>query len=162
MPSPALERETIEVLTGSDAGELLRLAVIGSTRSGPPGRHASADASTETVTDWRAEVDSVHHRPGAGVSVGYRVSYAVADDLLGPYTKPAEEPLMSSNEVAAGPGHGMVVESGEGTWYVHHAWPPEAVGSAVPGRQMWLTPLTWTDEGVPELAEPAQHVQEQP
>ena len=95
-------------------------------------------------------------------SDAYGVSYAVADDVLGPYTKPAEEPLMSSNDVAAGPGHGMVVDSGAGTWYVHHAWPPEAVGSAVPGRQMWLTPLTWTEDGTPVLAEPSHDVPTHP
>ncbi|WP_147916039.1 glycoside hydrolase family 43 protein [Ruania zhangjianzhongii] len=95
-------------------------------------------------------------------SDAYGVSYAVAEDLLGPYTKPAEEPLMSSNDVAAGPGHGMVVETEGGTWYVHHSWPPDAVGSAVPGRQMWLTPLTWTEDGTPVLAEPAHDVETQP
>lgn len=84
----------------------------------------------------------------------YGVGYAVADTVTGPYTKPSEEPLMSSTAVAAGPGHGMVLETGSGTWYVHHAWPPDAVGSAVPGRQMWLTPLRF-DDGVPVLDGPS-------
>lgn len=92
----------------------------------------------------------------------YGVSYAVADDVLGPYRKPMDGPMLSTNDVAAGPGHGMVVESAGSTWYVHHAWPPDAVGDPVPGRQMWLTPLTWTDDGAPVLAEPATEIDVRP
>jgi hypothetical protein len=29
------------------------------------------------------------------------------------------------------------------TWLLYHAWPPDAIGSQVPGRQLWLEPLTW-------------------
>ena len=92
----------------------------------------------------------------------YGVGYAVAEDVLGPYTKPTDEPLLASNDVAAGPGHGMVVETDTGTWYVHHAWPPDAIGDPVPGRQLWLTPLTWTDDAEPELAEPSRQVDTHP
>jgi beta-xylosidase len=92
----------------------------------------------------------------------YGVGYAVADAVTGPWTKPAAEPLMRSTDAAAGPGHGSVVETGSGTWYVHHAWRPDAVGSAVPGRQMWLTPLRFTDDGVPVLDGPAPTVDRLP
>ena len=27
-----------------------------------------------------------------------------------------------------------------------HAWPPDAIGSQSPGRQLWLEPLTWQGE----------------
>src|SRR5690625_7464536 len=77
MATAALGRETIDLLTSQDAGELLRLAVTGSAPAAPAGRHA-APSQGETIADWTTEVDSVHHRPGAGVSVGYKVSYAVA------------------------------------------------------------------------------------
>ncbi len=76
----------------------------------------------------------------------YGVGYAVADSVLGPWTKPSDAPLMSSNEVAAGPGHGMVLEVNDRTWYVHHAWPPDHVGDPEYGRSMWLTPLRWEGE----------------
>src|SRR5699024_11489034 len=76
MSTAALERETIDLLTGPEAGELLRLAVSGSAPAAPAGRHAATTAG-ETVTDWTTEVDSVHHRPGGGVGVGYKGSYAV-------------------------------------------------------------------------------------
>jgi beta-xylosidase len=71
----------------------------------------------------------------------YAVGYAVADRVTGPYVKPQGTPIMVSNDVAAGPGHGVVVEHAGRTWYLHHAWPPGAVGKPVPGRQMWLTEL---------------------
>ncbi|MBR8741159.1 glycoside hydrolase family 43 [Nocardiopsis sp. MG754419] len=90
-------------------------------------------------------------------SAEYGVGYAVADSLLGPWTKPSEEPLMSSNEVAGGPGHGMVLEVNDRTWYVHHAWPPDGVGDHDRGRSMWVTPLLWEGD-VPVLDGPSSWV----
>ncbi len=51
------QRETreVELLTGSDAGDMLSAAL----------------APTGTVRTWK--VHSIHHRPGAGVTVGYSV-----------------------------------------------------------------------------------------
>ncbi len=96
-------------------------------------------------------------------SADYGVGWAVADELTGPWAKPLDEPLMRSSPEAAGPGHGCVVTADDGaTWYVHHAWPPDAVGAAYPGRQMWLTPLDWGPDGVPLLAGPAATVDRLP
>lgn len=95
-------------------------------------------------------------------SADYGVGWAVADRLTGPWTKPATEPLMRSTDAAAGPGHGSVVTTGTGDWYVHHAWPPDAVGATYPGRQVWLTPLTFGADGVPVLDGPAAAVDRMP
>ncbi|WP_308160772.1 glycoside hydrolase family 43 protein [Cellulomonas sp. GbtcB1] len=96
-------------------------------------------------------------------SADYGVGWAVADALTGPWTKPRDEPLMRSSPEAAGPGHGCVVTADDGaTWYVHHAWPPDAVGSTFPGRQVWLTPLDWDADGVPVLDGPAVPVGRHP
>ncbi|RMI12781.1 glycoside hydrolase family 43 protein [Cellulomonas triticagri] len=95
-------------------------------------------------------------------SADYGVGWAVADALTGPWSKPSEEPLMRSSAEAAGPGHGTVVTTPGGDWYVHHAWPPDAVGAAYPGRQMWLTPLTWTAQGEPVLDGPTTVVDRLP
>ena len=81
-------------------------------------------------------------------SDAYAVGYAVCDGPMGPCTKPSGDdagPILATTEDAAGPGHCVVVEKDGRTWMVHHAWPPDAVGSAVPGRTMWLTELTWDD-----------------
>jgi len=95
-------------------------------------------------------------------SADYGVGWAVADTLTGPWTKPAAEPLMRSTADAAGPGHGSVVTVDGATWYVHHAWPPDAVGARHPGRQMWLTPLDWAADGTPVLDGPAATVDRSP
>jgi beta-xylosidase len=79
-------------------------------------------------------------------SAAYAVGYAVCDGPLGPCVKPQSEPILATTADAAGPGHCMIIEHEGRTWMVHHAWPPESVGSAVPGRTMWLTELTWDDD----------------
>ncbi|PSK91268.1 glycosyl hydrolase family 43 [Haloactinopolyspora alba] len=76
-------------------------------------------------------------------SASYAVGYAVCDGPLGPCTKPSDEPILTTSDDAAGPGHCMLVEKDGRTWMVYHAWPPDAVGSAVPGRTMWMSELTW-------------------
>lgn len=81
-------------------------------------------------------------------SDAYAVGYAVCEGPLGPCSKPSAEPLLVSSDDAAGPGHCVLIEKDGRTWMVHHAWPPESVGSALPGRTMWLTEITWPD-GVP-------------
>lgn len=91
----------------------------------------------------------------------YGVGYAVADSILGPWEKPQDEPLMSANEFAEGPGHGMVLEANGRTWYVHHAWHPGMVGENPPGRTMWLAPMTFSD-GVPTIEGPSQEVPTHP
>jgi beta-xylosidase len=87
----------------------------------------------------------------------YAVGYAVCEGPLGPCTKPSSEPILASTDDAAGPGHCVLIEKDGRTWMVHHAWPPESVGSALPGRTMWLTEVTWED-GVPVLDGPRASV----
>lgn len=72
----------------------------------------------------------------------YAVGHAVADSPLGPFTKD-KEPVLTSNKVAAGPGHCALFERAGKVWMVYHAWPPDSVGSAVPGRTLWLSEVTF-------------------
>ncbi|SDU83389.1 glycoside hydrolase family 43 protein [Jiangella alkaliphila] len=90
-------------------------------------------------------------------SADYAVGYAVCDGPLGPCRKPADAPILVSSDDAAGPGHCVLIEKDGRTWMVHHAWPPDAVGSVLPGRTMWLTEVTWED-GVPVLDGPRASV----
>lgn len=75
----------LDLLSGPQAEELLRLAVVGEgDGQAPLGQVESLvdsgqGATREPLTRWRSEVSSVHHRPGAGLSVVYRVQYAVGD-----------------------------------------------------------------------------------
>lgn len=73
----------------------------------------------------------------------YAVGEARCTTPLGPCAKSGENPVLSSSDDAAGPGHCMVLDSGGRTWMVYHAWPPDAVGSASPGRQLWISEVTW-------------------
>ena len=38
-----------------------------------------------------------------------------------------------------GPGHCAIFAVGDQRWMVYHAWPPDGVGSDIPGRTMWLS-----------------------
>lgn len=58
--TPAAEADDLAVLTGPASTDLLRAALAGSAAA---------------VPGLSVAVDRVHHRPGAGVSVGYRVAY---------------------------------------------------------------------------------------
>ena len=68
----------------------------------------------------------------------YGVGVAVADAIDGPWTKLSDQPVLSANDVAAGPGHGMPVSTSDGIWYVYHAWHPDHIGQD-PGRQIWIS-----------------------
>ncbi len=76
----------------------------------------------------------------------YAVGYAECDTPLGPCRKAAENPILKSSPAAAGPGHSFLVATPSGqTWLLYHAWPPDAIGSVVPGRQLWLDRVDWVD-----------------
>lgn len=67
----------LDLLSGPGAAEMLRLAVAGDGESGDT--RAAGVPHTGHLSRWHAEVASVHHRPGAGVSIVYRVQYAVGE-----------------------------------------------------------------------------------
>lgn len=91
----------------------------------------------------------------------YAMGYARCRTALGPCTD-AAEPVLRSSAAAAGPGHGFVVTAPDGnTWLLYHAWPPEAIGSTMPGRQLWLDRLEWRD-GLPVVRGPTAEPQPAP
>lgn len=82
----------------------------------------------------------------AFTSPKYAVGHAVADSPLGPFRK-SGDPIMVSNEVAAGPGHCALFSTEDAVWMVYHAWHPDRVGSP-PGRTMWLSEVTFDGDRV--------------
>ena len=86
-------------------------------------------------------------------SESYAEGHASGPSPTGPFTKDPE-PVLASNDVAAGPGGGAVVSDGTRLWMAYHAWPPDAIGSAVPGRQLWLSELTL--DGTKAVVQPPQ------
>lgn len=86
----------------------------------------------------------------------YAVGHATADSPLGPFTKDPE-PVLASNEVAAGPGHCSLIEKDGQVWMAYHAWPPDSIGSQVPGRTMWLSRVTFDGRRVTVEPPKAEH-----
>ncbi|MEV0902172.1 glycoside hydrolase family 43 protein [Actinoplanes sp. NPDC049802] len=79
-------------------------------------------------------------------SDAYAVGYATCQTPLGPCADAAENPILKSTPAAAGPGHSYLITLANGSnWLLYHAWPPDAVGSISPGRQLWLDPVDWVD-----------------
>jgi hypothetical protein len=74
------------------------------------------------------------------------IGHAVADSPLGPFTK-TPQPILASNEVAAGLGHCALVRKSGKVWMLYHAWPPDAVGTEMPGRNLWLSEVTFAADG---------------
>ena len=92
----------------------------------------------------------------------YALGYATCEAPLGPCRKAAENPILKSTPAALGPGHGFLVTlPGGATWMLYHAWPPDAVGSTIPGRQLWLDKVDWED-GRPVLRGPTVSHPEMP
>lgn len=84
----------------------------------------------------------------------YAVGYASCQGPTGPCTDRSTEPLLASDAVAAGPGHCFVLDLPDGSSVMFfHAWQPAAIGSSVPGRQLWLEPLSWPG-GLPRVQPP--------
>jgi beta-xylosidase len=71
-------------------------------------------------------------------SADYAVGVAKASSPTGPFVK-LPDPVLVSNDVAAGPGHCALFVADDRQWMVFHAWAPDAVGSEIPGRTMWLS-----------------------
>jgi beta-xylosidase len=77
-------------------------------------------------------------------SADYGLGYAGCRTPLGPCVDRSDASIIPSNDAAAGPGHCYVLSLPDGTtWMLYHAWPPDAIGSATPGRQLWMEPVTW-------------------
>jgi len=70
----------------------------------------------------------------------YAIGYARASTLLGPYRKPAGPLLATSRPGTAviGPGGQDILEEGETTWLVYHAWDP-----TLTYRRLCMDRLVW-------------------
>jgi beta-xylosidase len=80
-------------------------------------------------------------------SRNYAAGYATSKKLFGPYKDAEENPILVSDETAAGPGGQTMVEVEDGEWWVlYHAWDTKRVGDQIGGeRSMWLDELVFED-----------------
>jgi beta-xylosidase len=89
----------------------------------------------------------------AFASAEYAVGIATAESPMGPFTK-KPDPILASNDVAAGPGHCALFTDDGKVWMVYHAWPPDAIDSVIPGRTMWLSEVAFGADGSVSVTPP--------
>ena len=126
-----------------------RLSPDGLRLTGEPTRLLRQDLPWEgqlVEAPYVWEKDGVFHLFYSANDYGsdrYAVGHATATSPAGPFTK-TPEPVLVSSDVAAGPGHCALFEAGGRLLMAYHAWSPDAIGSEVPGRTMWLSEVTLT------------------
>lgn len=95
-----------------------------------------------------------------GAASTYRVAVGRSKDPLGPYVDAAGKPLLEGGGTIVlensdrwrGPGHNGVITSPDGKqWMVHHTYDMEHLDAH---RILQVRPLTWGEEGWPEVGEP--------
>ncbi len=102
------------------------------------------------------EVDGrfvMFYSANAYASADYAVGIATSTSPTGPFEK-QPDPVLTSNDVAAGPGHCALFERNGTVWMVYHAWAPDAIGSELPGRTMWLSEVTFAQDGSVSVTPP--------
>ncbi len=144
-----------------------RLSPDGLRLTGDPTRLFKQDALweghlVEAPFMWRhGDRYQLFYSANAFDSDAYAVGYATCESPVGPCRKAEENPILSSRGKAAGPGHMCLVERAGRTWMLYHAWLADAVGSAMPGRPLWLDEVVWKD-GKPEVRGPTDTPQPLP
>ncbi|HET9170678.1 MAG TPA: glycoside hydrolase family 43 protein, partial [Actinospica sp.] len=92
-----------------------------------------------------------------GTGYDHQVTVARSSTLLGPYERDPRGPLLTARDRPDLPlqkaGHGSLMCTGEGEWYLAYlvARPLGRRGPCVLGRETALAPVTWTDEGWPQV-----------
>lgn len=138
-----------------------RLSADGRTLTGEPTNLFKQDLAWEGhLVEGPAvvRIDGVYHMFYSANDYGsdrYAVGHAVADSPLGPFTK-ERDPVLVTNELAAGPGHCQLFQVAGQWWMVYHAWPPGQVGDSASGRQMWLSKVSFAGRSV-EVQPPTLH-----
>ena len=130
-----------------------RLTADGLRLTGTPRRLVTEDADwegqlVEAPTMWRQGGRLyLFFSANKYYDATYAVGYATCRTPLGPCKDAAENPILKTKCDAVGPGHQTIVRDEDGqTWFVYHAWPPDAVGSDFPGRVLWIDRLEWRGE----------------
>lgn len=84
-----------------------------------------------------------------GNGCAYATGVARSKNLLGPWEKYAQNPILVKNDTWTCPGHGTAIEK-DGRWFMlHHAYQTNSMANV--GRQGVLSEFTWTKAGWPEF-----------
>ncbi len=82
------------------------------------------------------------------------------DDPLNPehWDKAASPVFRKRTKVAYGPGHCSFSKAPDGSvWMIYHANPVSGTGWS--GRSVWISPVTFDENGIPDFGKPEQEVQ---
>jgi beta-xylosidase len=83
-----------------------------------------------------------------GPTCEYAMGVARSKSLYGPWRRWKRNPILDSNGRWLCPGHGSVVQSPNGRWWMlYHAY--HAVGTISPDRELLLDPIRWTRNAWP-------------
>jgi xylan 1,4-beta-xylosidase len=85
----------------------------------------------------------------------YKTGVARAKNLLGPWEKYGNNPVLTDNEDWKCPGHGTVVEKDGDHYLLYHAYSSE--GSVYVGREAVLEKIVWTDDAWPTFRNDAEY-----
>ena len=80
-----------------------------------------------------------------GLACSYHVNVVRAENINGPYTKAASNPVLKDDENWKCPGHGTLVKSKDGFYYyLYHAY--SKTDDVFTGRQGLLSKVSWEDD----------------
>ena len=86
-----------------------------------------------------------------GTEFGHCVTVARSNKITGPYTVDPENPILSSKADITYPiqraGHGQLVQSYEGDWYMAHLCSRPIEGYSILGRETAIQNITWSQDG---------------
>jgi beta-xylosidase len=168
-PSPFVDEDGARYLLWKNDGNCCgldtyiyaqRLSDDGLRLVGGPSRLVRQDSSwegdlVEAPTLWKERGRYYLFFSANAYSNGsYAVGYATCTRPLGPCRDAPENPILRTACRAVGPGHQAIVRDRHGRlWLVYHAWPSDAVGSAFPGRLLWIDRLVFRN-GRPDVRGP--------
>ena len=145
-----------------------RLSADGSKLLGKPVRLVKQDAAwegplVEAPTLWKnAGRYYLFYSANRFNTESYAVGYAACEGPLGPCRDSRDNPILETACGAVGPGHQTLIADDDGeTWFVYHAWRPDRVASASPGRVLWTDRVVWED-GRPDVEGPTCEAQAAP
>ena len=91
-----------------------------------------------------------------GTEYGHGITIARSRDIYGPYESNPDNPILSNfrritqNSEIQGTGHGDLIEDQQGMWWiVFLGFRPQNGSHHLLGRETFLEPVDWTDEGWP-------------
>jgi xylan 1,4-beta-xylosidase len=83
-----------------------------------------------------------------GANCEYAMGVARSRGLYGPWRRWKRNPILDSDDDWLCPGHGSVVQSPDGRWWMLYA-SYNAVGTISPNRSLLLDPIRWTRDAWP-------------